>query len=453
MLRVSLSRRCGCRCLLVAALAAGAMPWTVLGQPVAFEGLGFLDGFPQISVAWGISADGSTIVGESISGVSQPGTEAWRRVGSGTISPLGTLNPTFFSSAVFGVSGDGRYAAGQSLQVDGGINLYNVGVRCDTQGLPNPKWRSLGALPGAVNNSTAFAISADGSRLAGVAKSIVNNEETDQAFRYVVTSDSPFAGTMTGLGFLPGTTTSQGSAISADGNIVVGASLNPFTGFVHAFTWTAPGPLQALPEPPGMTGLSVASGISGDGSTIVGGYAAGGAGQRAVRWTSAYGGELLPELAGAPATPNSGARGASGDGRIIVGYATSNDPTADGEAVAWTYRGVMPIKAALTSAGVDTAGWSLFWANAVSADGRIVVGYGRDPQGRTQAWRAVLPDELDFNIDGVVNPDDLGDYITDYFQLDAKNEPVCDQCDFNLDRVLNPDDLGDFITAYFQFPF
>ncbi len=453
MVRVSPWRRRGGCCRSIAALAAGAFALPAGAQPVSFDGLGFLDGFPQLSVAWGISADGSTIVGESISGVSQPGTEAWRRVGTGPMSPLGTLNTNFYASSVFGVSGNGRYAAGQSLQVDGGINLYNVGVRCDTQALPQPQWKSLGALPGAVNNSTAFAVSADGLRLAGVAKSIVSGNETDQAFRYVVSSNSPFTGTMTGLGFLPGTTTSQASGISANGNIVVGASLNPFTGATHAFKWASPGPMQSLPDPPGMTGLSIASGISGDGSTIVGGYAAGAWGQRAVRWTGAYGGELLPELPGAPAVPNSGARSASADGRIIVGYATSNDPAADGEAVVWTYRGAVAVKAALASAGIDTAGWSLFWANAVSADGRIVVGYGLDPQGRTQAWRAVLPEELDFNIDGVVNPDDLGDYITDYFQLDAQNEPVCDHCDFNLDRTLNPDDLGDYITAYFQYPF
>ena len=54
---------------------------------------------------------------------------------------------------------------------------------------------------------------------------------------------------------------------------------------------------------------------------------------------------------------------------------------------------------------------------------------------------------LDFNHDTVVNPDDLGDFITAYF--DAPPDP---RTEFNGDGVINPDDLGDFITAYFQEP-
>ncbi len=51
----------------------------------------------------------------------------------------------------------------------------------------------------------------------------------------------------------------------------------------------------------------------------------------------------------------------------------------------------------------------------------------------------------DFNGDGVLNADDLGDFITGYF-----NEPPDPRADFNGDGVINADDLGDFITAYFD---
>ncbi|MGD9688988.1 MAG: hypothetical protein AB7K52_01460 [Phycisphaerales bacterium] len=50
----------------------------------------------------------------------------------------------------------------------------------------------------------------------------------------------------------------------------------------------------------------------------------------------------------------------------------------------------------------------------------------------------------DFNRDGEVNADDLGDYINCYFSL-----PPCEGADFNQDGDVNPDDLGDFINAYF----
>ena len=51
---------------------------------------------------------------------------------------------------------------------------------------------------------------------------------------------------------------------------------------------------------------------------------------------------------------------------------------------------------------------------------------------------------VDWNDDLVVNPDDLGDYITGYYAI-----PPVPGCEFNDDGVLNPDDLGDFITSYF----
>lgn len=50
----------------------------------------------------------------------------------------------------------------------------------------------------------------------------------------------------------------------------------------------------------------------------------------------------------------------------------------------------------------------------------------------------------DFNQDGDLNPDDLGDYINCYFGI-----PPCDGADFNNDGDVNPDDLGDYINAYF----
>ncbi|MGD9690556.1 MAG: hypothetical protein AB7K52_12525 [Phycisphaerales bacterium] len=50
----------------------------------------------------------------------------------------------------------------------------------------------------------------------------------------------------------------------------------------------------------------------------------------------------------------------------------------------------------------------------------------------------------DFNNDGTLNPDDLGDFINAYF-----SSPPPAIADFNGDGDINPDDLGDFINAYF----
>ncbi len=51
----------------------------------------------------------------------------------------------------------------------------------------------------------------------------------------------------------------------------------------------------------------------------------------------------------------------------------------------------------------------------------------------------------DFNLDGVLNPDDLADFVDAYF---SPGESA--RIDFNHDGVIDPDDLSDFIVAYFE---
>ncbi len=57
------------------------------------------------------------------------------------------------------------------------------------------------------------------------------------------------------------------------------------------------------------------------------------------------------------------------------------------------------------------------------------------------------PCPQDFNSDGVVDPDDLSDFIAGYF-----SSPPDPRTNFNGDGVIDPDDLSDFIGAYFSAP-
>lgn len=52
--------------------------------------------------------------------------------------------------------------------------------------------------------------------------------------------------------------------------------------------------------------------------------------------------------------------------------------------------------------------------------------------------------DADFNGDGDINPDDLGDFLNCYFSV-----PACERGDYNGDGDINPDDLGDYINSYF----
>jgi hypothetical protein len=53
--------------------------------------------------------------------------------------------------------------------------------------------------------------------------------------------------------------------------------------------------------------------------------------------------------------------------------------------------GVRSMVSVLQTAGVDLTGWSLASANAVTPDGKIVVGTGYNPSGNIEAWLARLP--------------------------------------------------------------
>ncbi|MFN7022791.1 MAG: hypothetical protein ACK4WH_15925, partial [Phycisphaerales bacterium] len=71
------------------------------------------------------------------------------------------------------------------------------------------------------------------------------------------------------------------------------------------------------------------------------------------------------------------------------------------------------------------------------------------PVGRlwvvTQPTRVrVVACYADTNRDGVLDPDDLADFIAGFFA-----EPLGDQADFNRDGTVDLDDLADAIAAYF----
>lgn len=54
------------------------------------------------------------------------------------------------------------------------------------------------------------------------------------------------------------------------------------------------------------------------------------------------------------------------------------------------------------------------------------------------------PCPADFNGDGALDPDDLGDYLNCYFAV-----PPCPQADWTGDGNIDPDDLGDYLNLFF----
>jgi probable HAF family extracellular repeat protein len=210
-------------------------------------------------------------------------------------------------------------------------------------------------------------------------------------------SHSPFRWTAAGglreLGFFPGYNNfTAATGVSGDGSIVVGTG--PSDSGLQAFRWTAAGGIRGLGELPGGPSMSEALAISAGGSTIVGASFSE-PGVEAFRWTEAGGMVGLGDLPGGGF--HSVARAASADGSVVVGSATSDNPVfpSAGEAFIWTADGGMrSLRDVLVEDhGLDLTGWRLTAANGISADGRTIVGDGLHVSGSSfLGWVAVVPE-------------------------------------------------------------
>ncbi len=217
-------------------------------------------------------------------------------------------------------------------------------------------------------------------------------------------------------------------AISGDGSTVVGGPFPTVIAPRDAFRWTEAAGMTFLADLPGGEVGAYAQAVSYDGSIAVG-WSVSANNQEprtfeACRWNANGEPMGLGDLPGGRFL--STAAGVSADGRVIVGYG-SDDTGVD--AFVWTAEaGMRSIKQVLIEAGLGAAveGWSLGEATGISADGRRVCGFGFDPSGLVRAWVAELPDtscRADFNADGVHNSQDFFDFLSALFTTPACPEP------------------------------
>jgi probable HAF family extracellular repeat protein len=116
------------------------------------------------------------------------------------------------------------------------------------------------------------------------------------------------------------------------------------------------------------------------------GQSSGAYGYEAFRWTQGTG---MIGLGSLPGGFVSAATGVSADGSVIVGYSVG------GEVFVWnSTQGMRSLREILTNDyGLDLTGWgALSYAGnpQVSADGLTIVGQGWNPNGNLEAWIARL---------------------------------------------------------------
>jgi probable HAF family extracellular repeat protein len=313
--------------------------------------LGTLGG--RESEAWGISADGSVVVGEAENPARQ--RRAFRWTATGGMQHLGTLGGS--ESVAFGVSADGSVVVGWAENAAGRHRAFRWTAARGMQ--------DLGTLGG--GSSEAWGVSADGSVVVGVAE---NAAGLSRAFRWTA------AGGMQDLGTMGGNL-STANAVSADGSVVVGWAENA-AGDWRAFRWTPAGGMQDLGTLGGSE--SVAFGVSADGSVVVGWARDAEEQRRAFRWTAAGGMQDLGALGGWESV----AFGVSADGSVVLGSA--QNAAGQWRAFRWTAAGGME-DLNTTYAHLLTNGSVLEMASAISPDGRYIVGRGYNAAtGRREAF-------------------------------------------------------------------
>jgi probable HAF family extracellular repeat protein len=315
--------------------------------------LGTLGG--SVSVATGVSADGSVVVGVAWNAAGQ--YRAFRWTAARGMQDLGTLGGD--GSWASGVSADGSVVVGGAENAAGQLRAFRWTAARGMQ--------DLGTLGG--DRSGAWGVSADGSVVLGSAQNAAGQL---RAFRWTA------ARGMQDLGTLPGGGGGEATAVSADDSVVVGWAWNA-AGRWRAFRWTAAEGMQDLGTLGGSE--SEARGVSADGSVVVGRARNAAEQDRAFRWTAA---RRMQELGTLPGGDWSAASGVSADGSVVVGWAWN----AEGQphAFRWTAaRGMEDLN--LTYAHLLTDGSELWEAYAISPDGRYIVGRGYNAAtGREEAF-------------------------------------------------------------------
>lgn len=377
--------RCATRQLLP--ISAVFLALAVQARAAEIIGLGNLPSFDVFGEATAVSDDGGTVVGYTVSTFSN---EAYRWTPGTGILGLGfleympeSLTPSSVASAV---SGNGQAIAGTN-QAEPGNEAFLWTL---TGGMVG-----LGDLPGGETTSTAHGISSDGTTVVGHSWSDSGRES------FVWTQ----AAGMVGIGNAPAGTNSP-IAVSGDGSTVVTEDNG------QAIRWTANGGIVSLGALPTGEVMQVAAAVSENGQHIVGeGRMRVGTGgnqsfrQRAFYWRE---GEGIIELGNLPGgSTHTHAYGVSNDGGRIVGF--SGTDGAGSHAFLWTEQhGMQRLYDVLEHSGADLAHWSrLGVANAISADGRWVVGRGLNADGDYESFLADLLITGDLDGNGYVDAEDL----------------------------------------------
>jgi len=211
------------------------------------------------SFANAINSDGSQIVGNIL--YNDLTYQAFRWTASEGMVGLGQLNGGNYSNA-YGINHDGSVVVGRATD---GASSDDVPFRWTATG----GMQSLGDLNGG-RIGYATAINPEGNVIVGTIQNGLNGDGV--AFRWTEASG------IVGIGQLNGSDLTVANAVNKFGDVIVGTASNNMTLDQEAFRWSQGGGMQSVTtwlanagiSTAGFTKLFEATGVSGDGNTVVG---------------------------------------------------------------------------------------------------------------------------------------------------------------------------------------
>ena len=333
------------------------------GAAPAFSGASFTPTGVLGMVPNSMSDDATIIVGTGFFGIPN---YYYTEAGGVTVIGEGCGGP-------LSISGDGTTIVGCEIDGDGNQNA--------AKWLGGTSWQNLGSEAGAVpcGNllSQPYGVNQDGSLAVGLLwRAMVCHANGG-------TWDLVNGGPATVLPTLFDGPATRGNAVNADGSVIVGWQDQP-TGQRTAAKWVNTVPELILTDSGEFNGEALA--VSADGKTIVGiGYASG-----SEAWIWRARGGVVPIGISGNNKGEFGAVDVSDDGKVVVGFIRKG--LFKETAFIWRYgRGAAYLDQFLKKHGaVIPDGWNLNVGSVISPDGNTIYGWGFNPGGQVEMFKAVL---------------------------------------------------------------
>jgi uncharacterized membrane protein len=322
-----------------------------------------------------ITRDGSKAVGYSYSGTSTAGNAACWWTSAGIAAVPGQQN--WFDTSAYGISADGNVIVGEGNSTLGTqFAWYWTSSAGQLQQVP---------IPGGPYSGTARAVTGDGKVVVGMATfHLPDNSFQSKAFRWArgEAAAVPLPQYTPPPNALPN---SAATGVSDDGRRVVGVVLVSLGAYAAA-RWDDGGNPVLFSQGGDTIQAVTANGISPDGSIVVGSAVNTATGKGvAFKWMSPGGVEVLPNpTTGRYAIDGASALNVSANGRVIVGY--GQNVAGDEEAIFW----VDGRPHRVPDVVVLPQYWEPFRATGVDYFGNTIVGWGRGVSGALEAYALTI---------------------------------------------------------------